>query len=256
MATQAEARKTTYNGKEVRMILADLDCVAVEKINGSVLDSGKFGINGTFFNSTGGNLLGVAVNNGVAVKSGGTQTADARVNGVTQPTRRGVMYHFNPRVGGMALDNRVVKSFTDYPGVGTSNAKSVKWAIGGISLHLTQNYTSTQYYNAINASPEYAANIGSSSQTGRTAIAFAALNGRSTIILLTMKDATLWDVREFLRSYGATTGVALDGGGSSQIRYRVNSSTVGQWEPKPDPNRSVYSMVTVNPTTWLTGKGF
>ncbi|OMF76643.1 hypothetical protein [Paenibacillus glucanolyticus] len=70
MATQAEARKTTYNGKEVRMILADLDCVAVEKINGSVLDSGKFGINGTFFNSTGGNLLGVAVNNGVAVKRG------------------------------------------------------------------------------------------------------------------------------------------------------------------------------------------
>lgn len=42
--------KTTQNGKDVRYIIADLDCVSVVKISGSVLDSGMYGINGTFFN--------------------------------------------------------------------------------------------------------------------------------------------------------------------------------------------------------------
>lgn len=61
MSTKAKAVKTTQNGKEVRYIIADLDCVSVTKISGSVINSNMFGINGTFFNPSNGNLLGVAL---------------------------------------------------------------------------------------------------------------------------------------------------------------------------------------------------
>lgn len=258
LTTYARAVKTTQNDKEVRYIVADMDCVKVESISGSVVDSGKYGINGTFFSGT--TLLGVAVNNNgtgaAAVRTGGTQTAD----NAGGPTKRGVLYRFVPANGVYSVKTEVVKNFLDAPGATTSN---VKWAIGGYSLHLGNSYsTSSAYYNDIQGSWEYAEAFAPQSENGRSAIAYAYLDGAAKIVMATFKSATVWEVRTFMKNLGCTWGVNLDGSGSSQLRYQrkpypgASIYISESWEPKPDPNRSVYNMVTVNPTYWTESTGF
>lgn len=266
--TTAKAVKTTQNGKEVRYIIADLDCVKVEQIPQSVGQSGKFGINGTFFNQSSGDLMGVALNRtgttAAPVKTGGNKTAYANsASGPLTDTRRGVLYHFNPAhpITSLEIDNKVVLNWSDFIGATSSN---VKWAIGGISLHLDKTYTSTEYYDVIKNSPEYGRNLGHASPNGRSAIGFAIIGGQRKIILATFQNANYWEVRHFMKGLGCTKGVHLDGSGSSQLRYKrvinpVGSSVTETWEPKPDQpngNRPVYNMVTVNPTTWEIASGF
>lgn len=276
MSTIANAVKTTQNGKEVRYIIADLDCVSVASISGSVLNSNMYGINGTFF--YGSSLLGVAVNNNAAVRTGGDQSANSS-HGPGQTTKRGVLYHFDPAVNGSFIKTHVVDTYkdaTDYSGnsVGATSS-NVKWAIGGYSLHLAKSYTGTAsqqetaYINDITGHPEYANSwAGKTNFDGRSAIGYGALGpsgSRRTIVLATFKNASVWEVRQFMKGLGCSMGVHLDGGGSSQLRYqrRINlSSTSGYmanegWEPDPDTTtRSVYSMVRVNPTSWANGSGF
>lgn len=272
MSTKANAVRTTQNGKYVRYIIADLDCVSVVKIDGSVLNSGMYGINGTFFHSTSKDLLGVAVNNNAAVKSGGEQTAGSTHAPPGTDTKRGVLYHFNPAVSNSFINTHVVKHYKDtldYEGntVGAT-ATNVKWAIGGYSLHLKKQYTSDdpekEYIDDINGTPEFANSwAGKTNYDGRSAIGYGALGPSGSyrsIVLATFQNASVWEVRQFMKGLGCTYGVHLDGSGSSQLRYkRKNPAGIEleeTWEPDPDPNRNVYNMVRVNPTTWNNGTGF
>ncbi|MBJ6363963.1 phosphodiester glycosidase family protein [Paenibacillus sp. GCM10012307] len=272
--TIANTHKTTQNGKEVRYIIADLDCVSVVKIDGSVVNSNMYGINGTFF--YGSSLLGVAVNNNAAVRTGGDQTANSS-HGPGQTTKRGVLYHFDPAVNLSFMKTHVVKKYndtTDHSGntVGAT-ANNVKWAIGGYSLHLQKTYTGTEsaqetaYINDIVGNPEYANSwAGKTNFDGRSAIGYGATGpsgSNRTIVLATFENASVWEVRKFMKGLGCSMGVHLDGGGSSQLRYKrqvpAGSFLIDDsWQPDPDPNdpRKVYSMVRVNPTTWNNGSGF
>lgn len=245
-----------FNGKTVKLIKADLDCVSVEKINGSVLDSGKFGVNGTFFNPSDGSLLGIAIKNGAAVRTGGTQTGQAC--GIS--TKRGTMYHYSPSYQGSYLATAVVKNFTD---TGAS-ASQIKWAIGGYSLHPGKTYTDeSQYLADINGSgsassctpakpdTENAYRLDpSSSSTPRTAIGWDG----SRIVLAVFEAEKAYEVRRFMKNEGCSSlAIMLDGGGSSQMRYLVASPSgnfVGEFDPRGE-NRSVYNMVAVNPTEWI-----
>lgn len=237
------------------------------------MNSNMYGINGTFF--YGSSLLGVAVNNNAAVRTGGDQTANSS-HGPGQTTKRGVLYHFDPAVNSSYIKTHVVDTYkdtSDYSGnsVGATSS-NVKWAIGGYSLHLGKSYTGTdpeqQYINDITGHPEYANSwAGKTNFDGRSAIGYGALGPSGsyrTIVLATFENASVWEVRQFMKGLGCTMGVNLDGGGSSQLRYqrRFNlSSTSGYnasegWEPDPNPNRTVYNMVRVNPTSWNNGSGF
>lgn len=134
---------------------------------------------------------------------------------------RGTLYHFDPSVNYKYIDTRIVGNFLDYPGSSTSN---VEWAIGGISLHLTENYASSnEYYNDILGSPEYAENINATGQEYRTAIGYGAqgpTGSNKTICVAVFDKTSLWEVRQFMDDVvDCTYGVCLDGGSSSQIRY-------------------------------------
>lgn len=237
--------QTTWNGKTVHVIEADLSSVSVVDIGASsVNDSPYYGVNGTFF--TGGALLGVAMNNGSAVRTGGSATASA----CSVATKRGTMFHFDPPIGTTFLDVAPVQNYSDYSGASSSN---VKWAIGGYSLFLGSTLTSTQYYANINgngsvssctnavANTENAFRLGPTTATQRTAIGYKA---GSKIVLAVFQSETAYEVRAFMLSQSCTKGVMLDGGGSSQLCWRNSNGTVGKYDPSGE-NRAVYSCVKV-----------
>ncbi|MEX1030063.1 MAG: phosphodiester glycosidase family protein [Paenibacillaceae bacterium] len=247
----------TYNTKLVHVIKADLDCVSVEKITSttkSVVNSNMFGVNGTFF-ASGTSLLGIAIKNGLAVISGGLQSG--QTCGIS--TKRGTMYHYSPSFGGSYLATDVVKDHTD---TGAS-ASQMKWAIGGYSLYPYRTYTSeSQYLTDINgsgasisctpaiANTENAYRLEPSSSTHRTAIGW---NG-TKIVLAVFEDATAYSVRQYMKNQGCNSlAIMLDGGGSSQMRYGIPTPGglgTGTYDPKGE-NRQVYSMVAVNPSSWI-----
>ncbi|MFD3260764.1 phosphodiester glycosidase family protein [Paenibacillus lentus] len=261
--SEAKYVSTTHNSKAVRYIEADLDAIKVESISGkSVEESGKYGINGTFFSGT--TLTGIAVNrmaNGLSAKvaNNGDTTTGVTYEGSVYSSQRGTMYYFDPAAGIHFFDTKPVKSYLDYPNSSTSN---VVWAIGGYSLHPTKAYSSSDdYYNDINgsgavdkkptANSENAYRFSPKSATARTAIGYRYINQKRKIILAVFDNQTAWAVREFMAGLGCTFAIMLDGGGSSQIRYKSGGSN-GFWCPKPDTTmRKVHSMVTVNATTWL-----
>lgn len=248
---------TTHGGKAVRYIEADLDTINVESISGkSVEGSGKYGINGTFFSGT--TLTGIAVNRGKRVAANGDATTGVSYKGKVYSSKRGTMYYFDPAAGIHFFDTKPVGSFLEYPNSSTSN---VRWAIGGYSLHPTKAYSSSAgYYSEINgtgavdkeptADSENAYRFSPQSSTARTAIGYRVVNSEKKIILAVFDNQNAWNVREFMRGLNCTFAIMLDGGGSSQIRYKSGSSN-GFWCPKPDSTmRPVHSMVTVTATTW------
>ncbi|MBJ6363966.1 phosphodiester glycosidase family protein [Paenibacillus sp. GCM10012307] len=129
----------------------------------------------------------------------------------------------------------------------------------------TESAQETAYINDIVGHPEYANSwAGKSNFDGRSAIGYGALGpsgSYKSIVLATFKNASVWEVRQFMKGLGCTMGVHFDGGGSSQLRYKRQIQPGGSisndtWEPDPEPNRTVYNMVRVNPTSWNGGSGF
>ena len=262
--SEAKYVSTTHNGRAVRYIEADLDTIKIEAIKGkSVQDSGKYGVNGTFFYGT--KLTGIAVNRKADGKSapvveGGDSTSGVNYNGKVISSKRGTMYNFNPPAGRIIFDDKPVINYLDYPNSSTSN---VVWAIGGYSLFPVKNYTSSdEYYNDINgkgsttkqptADSENAYRFEPTYKTARTAIGYTYTNSKRKIILAVFESETAWDVRAFMKGLYCTSAIMLDGGGSSQMRYKTSNGTTGFWCPKPDPGkmRAVHTMVTVNASKW------
>lgn|GEM_PF-1476312 len=251
--TVASHTETTFNSKTVHVIKADLDCVSVESISGSVTGSAKFGVNGTFFSGT--SLLGIAINNGAAVRTGGTQTGQAC--GVS--TKRGTMYCYSPSYNSQYLNTEVVKNSTD---TGAS-ASQIKWAIGGYSLFPYRSYSSsTDYYKDINGTgtasdctlakvdSENAYRLEPSNSRPRTAIGW---NG-SKIVLAAFASENAYNVRQFMINQGCSAlAIMLDGGSSTQMRFGIPTPGglgTGTFDPS-GAGASVYQMVSVNPTSWI-----
>ncbi|SEP33549.1 phosphodiester glycosidase family protein [Paenibacillus sp. OK076] len=262
----AKYYSTTHGGSAVRYIDAELSTISVESISGkNVRDSGKFGINGTFFSGT--TLTGIAVNkdpNGFSkrVAANGDTTTGVSYNGTVYPSKRGTMYYFNPSAGVSFFDTMPVKDFLDYPNSSTTN---VQWAIGGYSLHPKKAYANSDaFYEDINgkgattkqptSNSENAYRFSPTSATARTAIGYRYHDKKTKIVLAVFANHSAWSVRQFMADLGCTFAIMLDGGGSSQIRYKTSSGTTDFWCPKPDTGgsvRAVHSMVTVNASQWL-----
>lgn len=234
----------TWNNRVVHVIEADLADISVASIDGSVRKSSYYGVNGTFFSGT--TLLGIAMNNGSAVRTGGTASADA----CSVTTKRGVMYCFDPYISNTFLATSVVKDYSEYPGANSSN---VKWAIGGYSLqHFGQDLTETEYYNSINgygssssctaakANTENAYRLDPTILRPRTAIGY---KGGLKIVLAVFTNETAYQVRQFMiNDRNCSMAIMLDGGGSSQMRWPGENN---YFDPTDD-NRSVYNMIRVN----------
>ena len=232
----AKYRKTELSGKEVHYIEADLDAINVEDIGGTVLTSStKFGINGTFFSSTG-TVVGIATTAyGTEVRSDGERHA----NGYT----RGTIVCYRPGNGATKAVSRYVINHV----TGAAPSDWIEWAIGGLSLYindstittetaLTNKLVSDEHGQSVNGvSPPYDAD--------RAAIGYKP----GKIVLAIIKSAKPFTCRTIMQSLGCTDAVLLDGSTAAQMRAKTatgNIVTVGG-------DRSIYSVITVNSsTTW------
>lgn len=214
--TVAQSIRYTHNGNTVQTIKTDLAEISVVDIGTkSVNDAPYFGVNGTFF--SGSSLLGIAMQNGSAVRSGGTRTDQA----CNVSTKRGTMFCYN---GGSAVATGVVDFASE------ANLSNVKWAIGGYSLFPNVSYANADaYYTAIHgkdsagdcskakAGSQYAYRFSPTTKTQRTAIGWDG----SKIWLALFASENAWEVRQFMINWGCSAAIMLNGGGSSQMKYAV-----------------------------------
>ncbi|MFD2115131.1 phosphodiester glycosidase family protein [Paenibacillus yanchengensis] len=262
----AYVKQWPNGGKTVRTITVDAAAIKVEHVgNTSVMDSGKYGVNGTFF--AGSNLTGIAMQDGYGVNTAGANKyAKGEATAAIGPTvaapcggkvnKRGTLFHFSPLLNGQIhTAQKPVVDFSNYSGATRSN---IKWAIGGYSLFLTNSYSSSDdYYNDIQAvscanNTENASRFTPKSPNKRTAIGYRydSTHGRQ-IVLAVFKSATAWEVRNFMKDMmDCSIGVMLDGGGSSQMRWKTPSGVDDKWDAG-DQNRKIQTMVTVTADKWL-----
>ncbi|MHA6482030.1 phosphodiester glycosidase family protein [Paenibacillus sp. strain BS8-2] len=248
--TTATYSQTTWNGNTVKCIEADVSSVSVDAIAGTVMSSGKFGVNGTFF--SGSTLLGIAIKNNSAVGSSGTGTINGTASKVLN---RGTFYRLNV-YGTNSTTAAVVHHFRDDLSIPPYPNGQVTWAIGGLSLFLNEGDSFQSFYQKLDVN-EKASGVNdviakegilyvSPNNRPRTAIGLLP-NGK--IFLCVFANETPWYMKAFLEFKGCTKGIYLDGGGSSQMRYKTSNGQMLNWDPSNDA-RPTKTMVSVNPTSW------
>lgn len=234
----AKLTQTMISGKTVYYIEADQSAISVEDLGGKELTtSTKFGISGTFFDSYTGTVVGIACGyRGKEVRDDGERHA----NGYT----RGTLVAFRP----LGTQSQVVSRYVINHIKDSVPLDWIDWAIGGLSLYLNDSsitqdsdleskLVEVEHGQSVNGvSPAY--------NTDRAAIGYKS----GKIVLACIKNAKPWDCRTIMASLGCYDAVMLDGSTCAQIRAK-NAS--GQIITAGGP-RSIYSIVTVDPTTtWL-----
>ncbi|WP_028593349.1 phosphodiester glycosidase family protein [Paenibacillus assamensis] len=243
--TTAKYSKTTHNGRDVRVIEADSESISVVKIGGSVLNSNNYGVNGTFF-STSNDFLGIAVNNDTGI--GGNATFNAYGQ-----KQRGTFYCYRDlRSGNRVHDVANVKKVEDFP----ISPNMKLFAIGGLNLYVNENITEQEFYRRLDVN-EQASGINNVINKSGSTYSSPGLRARTAIgysytinkvVLVVFQNETPWGMRQFMKNKGCAMAVYLDGGGSSQMRYK-SGQTTGTFDAG-GVNRDVFNMIRVNPTTW------
>ncbi|TVX92359.1 phosphodiester glycosidase family protein [Paenibacillus agilis] len=245
--TTAKYSKTTHNGRDVRVIEADSEAISVVKIDNTVTASGNYGVNGTFFSSSN-DFLGIAVNNDTAI--GGNARFNAYGN-----KQRGTFYCYRDlRSGNRVHDVANVRKVEDFP----LSPNMKLYAIGGLNLYVNENIIEQEFYRRLDVNEEASginnvikksgSTYSSPGLRARTAIGYSYTTGK--VVLVVFQSETPWGMRQFMKDKGCAMAVYLDGGGSSQMRYK-SGQTTGTFVPESASGiREVFSMVKVNPTAW------
>lgn len=221
----------------------------------SVPDTTYYGINGTYFDN-GPNLLGIAVDSGNYIRSGGASGYNGEQNRV--PAREcGTFVVFNRTIGNKFGVCGKISAITNngFTFDGTTYSKSdIRLAVGGTSLYTGTDYdtmTENQFYSAIwpSEDPGGMSSTGADGYAPRTAIIYTGggITGLNTILLTVIGQdrecsprsghgCTLWQLRNIIRTYSdfklpngdpPTQAINLDGGGSTQIRYKKSNGQAG-----------------------------
>ena len=261
-------------GKEVRYILCHHSQVHVKRIDGSVQDSDNYGVNGTYF-AAAHKLLGIAIDNGQIVETNGGKNRDPDETGEDAPLECGTLFAVNRENGDVLIG---VDSIAAYEGHVfsfledneeseiTLEISNTMFAIGGTSLLLEDEDLTKKEYSQICSAEDGNDNP----NAARTAIVYLGDKGTDyDMILLITGIGTIkeeddgmsssfsqngmryWDLRalingmfsDFAASGEHIRGIALDGGGSTQIAYRDAS---GNRRTCYASSRHVYSMVSVD----------
>lgn len=230
---------SNIQGKEVHYISADPSTISVANLNGAVLTSSSsthFGINGTFFDGSTGNLAGIAcVSGGSPVGTGGTSAVYTR----------GTMVKFRPNNGSTAYVSKF--QCKDISDVGFP-LSWLDWAISGLNLYLedsavtsettlTKKLVDNEHGQSVNG-------VSPASNADRAAIGYKSSTGK--VILANILNAKPWDVRQVMKYFNCDSAVMLDGSNATQLRAKkANGQIVTN-----GGGRNIYSVVTVNNATW------
>lgn len=233
-----------------------------------------YGINGTFFYKDEQKLRGIAINDGQVIHADG----QCQEGDLTGETKKGTFVVFKEKVGNIYLfvDQIGLYEGHEYSGHVLSTS-DVKFAVGGMSLFPADTtMTKSTFLERISAESDGSQGI--DSRNARSAIIYigGSLNGLNTILLTVHGSegtattnpnvfstngnggVTLWELRSIINTYfGAmaatptdhlSLAIALDGGGSTQIRYKdennqgivyATNATSGGW------CREMFSVLTV-----------
>lgn len=184
-------------------------------VNSSMYNSNLQGVNGTFY--SGSQSVGIAIQNGQAVHTHPNNRNNCLKNGTTTVDRnRGTMYR---TTGGTVNVKRTVFA-KDLIG----HLRNLKWAIGGISMHLDQTLKKAAYDKLIADEAEGVGGV--SEKRPRTMMGY---NSKTKNIILaiavdalehgkTGKGITYYDGRTLMSGLGCTMALHLDGGSSTSIR--------------------------------------
>ncbi|ANX00660.1 hypothetical protein CSTERLE_03160 [Thermoclostridium stercorarium subsp. leptospartum DSM 9219] len=245
MAATFGSELYTVNGKKVRLMWleAGIDELTIRNIGENSLRTAKdekgnqlYGVNGVFFQMVEpdkGNLYGYAINNGAPIGPNERGSWNSGGNGFMVvylkkelPDKTFLFVSNNA----MQTDDNKNQFPVTHKGY-TVQMSDVKWAVGGISLHLSENFSkAADYYSRLSNDKEW--DVDNKADRPRTAIGY---KGGKKIILCTIFDGdditkdgagygcNLWDVRTIMKDkFGCTMGLNLDGGGSTQISYKEN----------------------------------
>ena len=236
----------------LKYIKANLNEITLRYIGASsVPNSGYYGINGTYYDN-GPNLVGIAINNGQYIRTNGPAGYNGEQNRV--PARECGTFvvlndTINTRIAICDKISAIPNSGFTYKGY-HYNKSDIRMAIGGTSLYTGAAYndmTENEFYDAIwpSENPGGMSAEGDDGYAPRTAILYLGGNYNSlNTVLLTVigqdsecspRDShgcTLWQLRNLIREYPAfklpngdppIMAINLDGGGSTQIRYKDNN---------------------------------
>ncbi|ORX92082.1 hypothetical protein K493DRAFT_354882 [Basidiobolus meristosporus CBS 931.73] len=269
-------------------IISDIEAVGVAYIGEkSVANSGRYGINGGFFNSLSkpaGELLSITYfskgetgqKNQKQQAGNGSSRCDQNgklIEGLcydkSKPTNytRGTMICHQDSNGALTADVAVIRHIKE----SKIEEENIQWAIGGYSLHLDKSYTDHEYMMKLYVE-EHACSInevGRGRCTHRSALGFRRTDGK--MVLASFRSCSVLEVRNAMKhDYQCDIGIMLDGGGSSQISGVGVKTDTSKSNVAPEIHmdysfeaqirrkgkdfkggRAIYSMVTVNPDTWV-----
>jgi hypothetical protein len=220
----------------------------------------SYGLNGTYFNMTTGNLTKMSRMNGMQVRAGGN----------ANPRPSGTFIIYNQTVGPDQSALRTAVSFitneSDFTG------GRVKMAVGGIDLRLSETFsdessfhtkvletdgagysvTERKHKTALVAFPDkYGPNHSDFAMVA--VFSFAGNTPSNPDMQLETGGVNTWQLRELIRStYPTAIGaIMLDGGGSTQIVAHVGSIRKGilTGNGSPMSARAVRTMIRT-PWTW------
>lgn len=227
--------RRTVNGTsaEVYTLFMHVDNFKVGSLgSNSVYTSSLQGVNGTFYGAT---MLGIAIQNGAAVRPSSSWPQACLKNGSSSVDRnRGTMYR---TTGGTVAVKKTVLAQNL-----TGSLSSLRWAIGGISLFLNESMTETKYNSEIESEAQGVGGV--SHKRPRTLMGY--IPSSKEIVLAIAVDAsdpgnkdkgiTMYDGRTIMKDLGCTMGIHLDGGSSTSIRLRH--------QPQDGPEEIVRHRVT------------
>lgn len=221
-----------------RYIKTNIDMVRIEDIGTSTVKTSlKYGINSTFFNTSTLDMIGIAVQDGAYVNNG------TKNGNETNVYPRGTLYRLT--------DGTVGAKKAKYATEIASPLSNIKWAIGGVSLHLDKTFASaTAFYDAIQ---DERGSLEVTNRLTRTAI---GVDGSNQVYLITFFKPGEDDVRDYGLSlyeehkilkndFNLTKAVNLDGGGSTAIAFKRNATS----------SREVYFVVERKVSTMVTVPG-
>jgi exopolysaccharide biosynthesis protein len=226
----------------IECAVSDVTIEALDKR--TVPNSGLFGINGTFFNMSTYDVLGIAIQDGKAVKPYSAS------NGMQGNRCRGTIVKWQEG----QLEKHTLSHIAEL-----GEISQIQWAIGGISLHCDRAYDQAEYYAAIRGQ-EGAAYINDTvgeqdhiepALRPRTAI---GLKDDHTLLLVVVEQATPWQTRLIMQWLGCCSDVSLllDGGRSSAFRAMAHDGSIVSWHGNGLYRaRKVQTMVAVTNATWI-----
>lgn len=233
MATNHTHHSGTYSGKKLHILTTSATNIRMYNLNGgkSLLDSSYYGVNGGFFSSR---ALNIAMSDGKVI---GATTNNWCGGGVITWNGNYFKRYQTTQILA-ALDDDVL-------------TKNGTWAQGGHDMRLGNSQWLTKLYGDIGGNPSKELKNIVEGSSLRTGIVVDTLS-KNTYLIISDTACSFGGFRDAVQEYlgikeagenNRYYGLFLDGGGSTQMKYKQGSTTTEV--DKSGQNRPLYQIIAL-----------